>query len=190
MLARNFMNQFKNLKKFSSPYNKLFSSSLHNSKDHEQNRSKVPSNPWMTDKDSDFKVTVKENHLQFSKTPILENYGELPYGEIPEALKFIRPFEMTTLDNGIRVCTERWNTPLCAVGAFIDAGSRYETLETSGTAHFLEHLLFKGTKNRLLFIYIEQKVNLNLKLKIWDLHLMLILVENILCSICNVFHKM
>ena len=31
------------------------------------------------------------------------------------------------------------------VGVFIDAGSRYETEETSGTAHFLEHLTFKGT---------------------------------------------
>jgi hypothetical protein len=29
------------------------------------------------------------------------------------------------------------------VGVFIDAGSRYETAETSGTAHFLEHLTFK-----------------------------------------------
>ncbi len=31
------------------------------------------------------------------------------------------------------------------MGVFIDAGSRYETAETSGTAHFLEHLTFKGT---------------------------------------------
>lgn len=27
-------------------------------------------------------------------------------------------------------------------------GSRYETFDTSGSAHFLEHLNFKGTKNR------------------------------------------
>ncbi len=31
------------------------------------------------------------------------------------------------------------------VGVYIDAGSRYETAQTSGTAHFLEHLTFKGT---------------------------------------------
>jgi len=31
---------------------------------------------------------------------------------------------------------------------FIKAGSRNETLETSGAAHFLEHLHFKGTKKR------------------------------------------
>lgn len=29
------------------------------------------------------------------------------------------------------------------VGVFIDAGSRYESAETSGTAHFLEHMTFK-----------------------------------------------
>jgi len=31
------------------------------------------------------------------------------------------------------------------VGVFIDAGSRYESAETNGTAHFLEHMTFKGT---------------------------------------------
>ena len=31
------------------------------------------------------------------------------------------------------------------VGVWIDAGSRYETEATNGTAHFLEHMAFKGT---------------------------------------------
>ena len=30
----------------------------------------------------------------------------------------------------------------------IDAGSRYETSANNGTAHFLEHMAFKGTKAR------------------------------------------
>lgn len=34
------------------------------------------------------------------------------------------------------------------VGVWIDAGSRYETDEDNGTAHFLEHMIFKGTKKR------------------------------------------
>jgi processing peptidase subunit beta len=34
------------------------------------------------------------------------------------------------------------------VGVWIDAGSRAETDKTNGTAHFLEHMAFKGTKNR------------------------------------------
>ena len=53
-----------------------------------------------------YRVTKKDQFLQFSKTPILANFGELPFGEIPEPLKYERPFHMTTLSNGIRVCTE------------------------------------------------------------------------------------
>ena len=34
------------------------------------------------------------------------------------------------------------------VGVWIDAGSRYETASNNGAAHFLEHMAFKGTKNR------------------------------------------
>jgi predicted Zn-dependent peptidase len=34
------------------------------------------------------------------------------------------------------------------VGVFIGTGSRNETIRTSGAAHFLEHLHFKGSKKR------------------------------------------
>ncbi|TNV80358.1 hypothetical protein FGO68_gene11189 [Halteria grandinella] len=98
--------------------------------------------------DEDYSLQQKEKLLQFSKEPILQNFGDLPFGEIPETLKYDREMRMTTVSNGIRVCTERWNSPLAAVGVFIGAGSRNETLETSGAAHFLEHLHFKGTKRR------------------------------------------
>lgn len=56
---------------------------------------------------------------------------------------------MTTLANGLRVATEA--TPgaeTATVGVWIDAGSRYEDATTNGTAHFLEHMAFKGTKTR------------------------------------------
>jgi len=56
---------------------------------------------------------------------------------------------VTTISNGIRVVSHANNTsPLAVVGVFIKAGSRNETIETSGVAHFLEHLHFKGTKKR------------------------------------------
>lgn len=35
-----------------------------------------------------------------------------------------------------------------AIGIWIGAGSRYETKSMNGISHFLEHLLFKGTKRR------------------------------------------
>lgn len=35
-----------------------------------------------------------------------------------------------------------------AIGVWIGAGSRYETDETNGISHFLEHMFFKGTKTK------------------------------------------
>lgn len=40
---------------------------------------------------------------------------------------------------------------------FIDTGSRYETQEKNGVAHFVEHLTFKGT-NRRSRIDIEKEI--------------------------------
>ena len=94
-------------------------------------------------------IAAQDQALQFSKAPIMKNYGELPLGEIPEPLKFERPMETTVISNGIRVCTEKMHgSQVAAVGVFIGAGSRNEDLESSGAAHFLEHLHFKGTKRR------------------------------------------
>ena len=93
----------------------------------------------------DYGITPKESFLQFSKAPVMQNFGDLPFGEIPEPLKYERPMQMTTISNGIRVCTESWNSPTAAVGVFIGAGSRNETLATSGAAHVLRNLLTRGT---------------------------------------------
>ncbi|KAI0315814.1 Metalloenzyme, LuxS/M16 peptidase-like protein [Amylostereum chailletii] len=60
------------------------------------------------------------------------------------------PFtEVTTLSNGLTVATEAHpHAQTATVGVWIDAGSRAETDATSGTAHFLEHMAFKGTHSR------------------------------------------
>ncbi|KAF1943550.1 hypothetical protein EJ02DRAFT_400272 [Clathrospora elynae] len=57
--------------------------------------------------------------------------------------------ESTTLGNGFTIATEHspW-AQTSTVGVWIDAGSRAETDKTNGTAHFLEHLAFKGTQKR------------------------------------------
>ncbi|CAI2366411.1 unnamed protein product [Moneuplotes crassus] len=99
-------------------------------------------------KAEEYEIKAASESRQFSKAPIMENFGELPLGEIPEPLKYTKPFKMTTLSNGIRVATEYWPSATSAIGVFIGAGSRDETIETSGSAHFLEHLHFKGTSNR------------------------------------------
>jgi len=50
--------------------------------------------------------------------------------------------------NGLRFVYLPWNTPVSHAGVFIAAGSRYETAQEQGLAHFIEHTLFKGTKKR------------------------------------------
>ncbi|KAG0492658.1 hypothetical protein HPP92_006056 [Vanilla planifolia] len=56
---------------------------------------------------------------------------------------------VTTLPNGLRIATESTlASPTATVGVWIDAGSRFETDDTNGTAHFLEHMIFKGTAER------------------------------------------
>lgn len=53
------------------------------------------------------------------------------------------PTVVTQLDSGIKVATEDSGAPTATVGLWIDAGSRWETEETNGVAHFLEHMAFK-----------------------------------------------
>jgi predicted Zn-dependent peptidase len=58
-------------------------------------------------------------------------------------------FQRDTLDNGLRVLTA--DLPYAqsvAVVVMLAAGSRYETDEASGIAHFSEHMFFKGTEKR------------------------------------------
>ncbi|KAF9651670.1 hypothetical protein BDM02DRAFT_3178695 [Thelephora ganbajun] len=57
--------------------------------------------------------------------------------------------QTTTLLNGLTVATESHpHAQTATVGVWIDAGSRAETDATNGTAHFLEHMAFKGTGRR------------------------------------------
>ncbi|NBX92387.1 MAG: insulinase family protein [Proteobacteria bacterium] len=57
--------------------------------------------------------------------------------------------ERYTLKNGIPVfVVENHASPVVTVQAWISRGSVYETGKIAGISHFLEHSLFKGTKNR------------------------------------------
>ena len=58
----------------------------------------------------------------------------------------------TVLDNGMRVISEEINhVRSVSIGVWIQSGSRYEESITNGTAHFIEHMLFKGTESRSAF---------------------------------------
>ena len=56
--------------------------------------------------------------------------------------------EITTLSNGIRVATEKTLNPTATVGVYVGAGSRNDTLPTSGASHVLRHMITRGTANR------------------------------------------
>ncbi|HZP84357.1 MAG TPA: pitrilysin family protein [Chthonomonadaceae bacterium] len=57
--------------------------------------------------------------------------------------------EAFTLPNGLRVVMrERHASPLVGIDLWVRAGAREESAEEVGSAHFLEHLLFKGTRTR------------------------------------------
>ena len=57
--------------------------------------------------------------------------------------------QTTTLPNGLRVATaEMPGMESVAVGLWVGIGGRYEAKRISGVSHFIEHLLFKGTRRR------------------------------------------
>lgn len=60
-----------------------------------------------------------------------------------------RNLRRTVLPNGLIVLTERMeHLRSVAMGVWIKSGSRCEPAETNGISHFVEHMLFKGTRSR------------------------------------------
>ncbi|MDD6483361.1 MAG: pitrilysin family protein [Clostridiales bacterium] len=54
-----------------------------------------------------------------------------------------------TLSNGIRVVAERIDyLKSVSIGVWVGNGSRHEDLDKNGISHFIEHMVFKGTKTR------------------------------------------
>ncbi len=57
--------------------------------------------------------------------------------------------KLITLENGIRVFLSPCNGLRSAiVGVWVLSGSRFETPENAGISHFIEHIVFKGSKKR------------------------------------------
>lgn len=57
--------------------------------------------------------------------------------------------EIITLKNGMRVALEKMEgLRSVSLGIWVKNGSKYESSSENGISHFIEHLLFKGTKNR------------------------------------------
>ncbi len=60
--------------------------------------------------------------------------------------------EITLLNNGLRIVSLNYpQFETVSLGAWINTGSACETIEQNGISHFLEHMVFKGTKTRSSF---------------------------------------
>lgn len=58
-------------------------------------------------------------------------------------------YHKKVLENGLRIITiPRKDSLAVTLLVLVEAGSKYETKEINGLSHFLEHMCFKGTKNR------------------------------------------
>lgn len=67
------------------------------------------------------------------------------------ATKDIHPdevFHTATLNSGLRVLLQKTSSSVAYAGIAVNAGSRDEESGQEGLAHFLEHMLFKGTERR------------------------------------------
>jgi len=71
---------------------------------------------------------------------------------------------VTRLANGMRVVSSDTFSPLSSIGIYVDAGSRYDTPETTGTTQLMESLIFKSTSNRsaLRIVRDSQQLGTNL----------------------------
>ena len=57
-------------------------------------------------------------------------------------------YQTRTLPNGVRIISERMpGVRSATIGIWVGTGSRSESAQESGAAHFIEHMLFKGTEH-------------------------------------------
>jgi predicted Zn-dependent peptidase len=68
-------------------------------------------------------------------------------------------YKKTIFSNGLRVITvPTKGLPSVTVMVLVETGSHYESKKESGLSHFLEHMVFKGTKKRPTFLDIGREL--------------------------------
>jgi predicted Zn-dependent peptidase len=64
-------------------------------------------------------------------------------------VKEVRNIRRQTLPNGLTIITEQMqHIRSASIGIWLETGSRDEDSESNGISHFIEHMVFKGTKHR------------------------------------------
>ncbi len=75
-------------------------------------------------------------------------------------VEMTKDFEKVVLKNGLRIVLAPLTSVMSATAIVMcGAGSRYETKQTNGISHFLEHMYFKGTKKRPTALDISQSLD-------------------------------
>ena len=107
------------------------------------------------DKQADFLTSLPKLDIFSQFTALLNAQSPERHCMPPNRLRSQRPgtsdssYHKTTLDNGIRIVTESLpHVRSVSLGVWADVGSRDETPDRNGLSHFLEHMVFKGTRNR------------------------------------------
>jgi len=89
------------------------------------------------------------NTVHQAKRWIITSARDTVKAPAPTGLKtFDDKIVESTLPSGVRVFSVDTPSPLNTFSVFVNAGSRYETSQTEGSAHFLKYLGFKGTNNK------------------------------------------
>lgn len=61
----------------------------------------------------------------------------------------VNPVHKTVLSNGVRVLSRHIpHVQTVSVGVWVHVGARDESMKENGLSHFIEHMLFKGTRSR------------------------------------------
>jgi len=106
-----------------------------------------------------FDKLLSKSHMP--SVPLNIEFPGLP--ALSEGASVDTEIKQTTLDNGLRVISQNSSSPISSVGAFIDAGSRYEKHSNNGISHFLELIAFKSTKNQTDFKLVRDMCKIGAK---------------------------
>ncbi len=86
-------------------------------------------------------MALSKKHIHPFK-PVKSSYGH-------DGRDSEEPYSKIVLDNGLTlICQQIPHMKSLSIGVWVLTGSRFETAETMGLCHFLEHAVFKGTTRR------------------------------------------
>src|ERR1700679_2755598 len=97
-----------------------------------------------------FHISILQIHLRTQNKQIKAIPSSIQQYLLPQEIAQTDA-KTRTYPNGMRVVSERvTGASSLALGLWVKAGSRDETAKTNGIAHFIEHVVFKGTAGRTM----------------------------------------